>query len=195
MSFSVATSGIVSQAFRLMEMSPVSSLGDDSEQAVAAAEQYPVALDICLVHADWSFASRVEVLPPVSGEVSLDAALPYLFRAPADMVRVQRVLPACAAWRLDADRLRTDATPVELRYTARLDDESKASGLFRTAVSFHLAGLLAPRWTTSANRAAALLDQGGQFLVRAAAADRRNASTQRYDGRPALGDWAAEAVS
>lgn len=195
MSFSVATSGIVSQAFRLMEMTPISSLGDDSEQAAAAAEQYPVALDICLSYAEWSFATRVVLLPPVAGEVSLDSGLPNIFMRPADLVRVQRVLPEATSWRLDGDRLRADASPIELRYTARLDDESKASGLFRSAVSYHLAGLLAPRWTTSLNRSKALLDQGGEFLIRAASADRRNASSQRYDGRPAAVDWADEAVS
>lgn len=195
MSASIAVSGIAAQAFRLMEMAPISSFGDDSEQGVSAAEQYPVALDMCLEASDWSFASRVASLPRAD-EASLDPLLSYAYMRPSDLVRLQDVTPDHAEWRLDADRLRADQpAPILIRYTARITDETRLPGLFKTAVAYRLASLLAPRWTTSANRAQALADQSDGFLSRAAASDRRSASARRYDGDARHGDWSQIATA
>lgn len=190
----VATSGIVAQAFREMEMSPIAGFGEESEEAIAAEEQYPVALDMCLSRADWSFASKMISAAQVVA-TSPDPDLPFVFEKPAHLVKVQRVLPRCAAWRLDADRILADTAPLSLRYTFRPEDESKLGAYFRAAVACHLAGLLAPRWTTSRNRSEALLQRGEDWLQKAAQVDRGNASGQRYDGRDREPDWPGAAVS
>ena len=91
MPHSIATSGIVAQAFRLIEMSPLSSLGDSGEQAAAAEEQYPVALEACLEACDWSFARRVARLQQVAPDpVALDPALSFEFERPVALLVVRR---------------------------------------------------------------------------------------------------------
>lgn len=196
MSFSLANSGIVAQAFRLMEMSPISSLGDGSEQAAAAEEQYPVALDACLEACDWSFARRVARLQQVAPElVAIDPELTFEFERPASLLVVRIVTPAEIDWRLDEDRLRADHPgPLHIRYTARVEDETRMPAGFRTAVAYRLAGFLAPRWTTSINRAQALSDQADDWIVKARRVDRASASSQGYDGRAAQPDWPGAVV-
>lgn len=197
MTESIANSGIAAQAFRFLEMQPISSFGDDSEEAAAAADQYPVAADACFARADWSFARKLALLPPVvpeEGDVA-DPDLPGLFLRPTDLVAVRQVWPQGVVWRLDADRLRADqAAALTIRYTARVRDETRLPGNFKTAVAAHLASLLAPRWTTSANRAQALLDTSNVKLLQAIEDDRGSASQRRYDGSPRQCDWSAEAV-
>jgi hypothetical protein len=191
----IATSGIVQQAFRLMEMSPPSSLGDGSEAAQAAAEQYPVALEIGLEHCDWSFASKPADLAAVD-EASGDPNLPNVYARPTDLLHIREVWPQDANWRIDADRIRSDcAAPFHVRYTARVSDEDRMPAIFRTAVAYQLASLLAPRWTTSINRAGELGKAAAVWLRRAARADGRSASGHRADGLARQGDWASMAVA
>lgn len=191
----IAVSDIAAQAFRLLEMSPISSFGDDSEQAIAASAQYPIALGSCLEDSDWSFASRMASLPAVV-ETSLDPDLVHVFQRPADLVRVQDVYPAYARWRLDAERLFADQpAPLLIRYTAMITDETRLPKLFQTAVAYRLASLLAPRWTTSANRAEILDEKAEGWLEKARRSDRRSASVSRWDGRPPQADWRAVAVA
>ena len=192
----IATSGIVAQAFRLLEMSPPSSLGDASEQAVAAAEQYGVALEACLAGCDWSFASRVGRLAQVAASpTAVDPELTFEFERPADLLVVRSLAPCDIVWRLDADRLRTDFSgPIHIRYTARIEDETRLPAEFRTAVAYRLAGFLAPRWTTSLNRAQALSDAAEDWLTRARRTDRGSASPRRYDGRDMGPSWAEAMV-
>lgn len=195
----IATSTIVAQAFRLMEMSPISSFGDDSEQARAAAEQYPVALDILLEGNDWAFASVLAHLPPVPtlpDGVAADALLPGLYKLPGDCVKIREMTDKTVRWRLDEGYLRADQTgALTIRYTRRIVAEAAAPATFRTAVAYQLAALLSPRWPGKASLADRL-EQGTQvYRGKALADDRYGASAVRYDGGPDQPDWVAEARS
>jgi len=191
----IAQSGIAAQAFRLLEMQPISSLDDDSEQAISAAEQYPEALRICLEHGEWSFARVAAQLARVD-EPAGDPELGFSFQRPSDFVKMLDVWPCGVRWRLDADRLRADAAgPLHVRYTRMISDETLLGANFRTAVAARLASLLALRWTTSNNRAQALLEMSAEYLARAARADRNAASQGRYDGREREPDWVGAALA
>lgn len=196
MPFDFSTSGVVSMAFRLMEMEAPSSFGDDSREAVAATEQYPVALETCLEHCEWTFASRVARLSQVAPvPTAVDPELTFEFERPGDLLVIRSLVPLDIVWRLDADRLRTDyAGPIHVRYTARIEDESRMPAQFRSAVAYRLASLLSPFWSTSLNRAQALSDQADEWLTRARRADRGGASPQRWDGRDPAADWSGMMV-
>lgn len=190
----IATSNIVSQAFRFMEMSPISSFADDSEQATAALEQFPEAINQCMEMCDWSFASKFVDLPE-AGSLPVDADLPFNFIRPGDLLRLIEVKPNSVQFRLDMDALRADqAAPLTIRYIAKITDESKLPALFKAAVSYRLAALLAPRWTTSANRTKYLSDEADAALKKAMRVDARSASTMRYDGMARQSSWTAGAL-
>ena len=191
----IATSTIAAQAFRLMELGPISSFADDTPQALDTAQQYPVARRLCLEACDWSFASRIADLPEAVRPYGtpLSAAFPFLFRLPADCLKVREVIECWTDWRLDGDFLRADrAGPLSIRYTADQHNETRFPAMFAEAVSWRLASMLAPRWVGAANKIG-LLEQGAeQSLKQAMRTDARQASAARYDGRPDDGDWLAE---
>lgn len=196
--FSPATSTIVSQAFRFMELSPVSSFGDDSDEARAAAEAYPDALRLCLEFADWSFASVTRQLHAATGaDVAADDALPYFYYLPPDLVMVREMGDGLGTtiWRRDAEGLRADdAGPLRIRFTKLTQNEASLPAMFRTAVAYHLAGLLGPRYGLPASKLQRITDEGGRALATAASKDARQASDLRYDGRPDQGDWVTGAT-
>lgn len=195
----IAVSTIVAQTFRFMEAGPISSFDDDTEQAIAAAEQYLTALHSCLEACDWAFASTLAYLPelvPLPGSVTAtDPDLPYLYALPADLLIIREVGTDWTAWRRDREGLRADdAAPLRIRYTAAVTAEASLPATFRTAVSLRLATLLAPRWLTTQSKIQYLQIQFEDALKAAMRHDGRNASSARYDGQQDQGDWASEAV-
>jgi hypothetical protein len=193
----IAASTIAAQAFRFVELGPISSFADDTEQAQAAAEQYPDAMAQCLEACDWSFASSLALLP-LATRGPTDAAdpdLPNLFLRPGDLIRLHDVGDDQSAWRLDMKYLRSDdVAPLRIRYTARPVNESALPATFRMAVSLALALLLAPRWLVTQSKIATLEAKFEDTLSRAMRQDSSTASMQRYDGGPMQGDWAQEAI-
>ena len=196
----IAASSIAQQAFRFLEMAPISSFADDSEEARAAAEQYPHALRMCLEweRADWSFARRLVTLPVATlpEGAAADPDLPYVYAVPGDCVAVQEVIPGDIAWREDGEYLRADeATSLQLIYTYVPAKEDTLPSLFQTAVALQLAVLLGPGFATTRNKVADLNAALEAAVRRAVSADARSASGRRYDGRARTSDWASEAMS
>lgn len=194
----IATSTIVAQAWRFMELSPISSFDDDTEQARSAAEQYPNALRECLARADWSFASVVENLPEATRPetVAEDPELPYFYQPPSGLVRLLEVGTATTRWRLDRDGLRADApAPLRVRFTGEITNEAILPAAFQTAVALRLAQLLGPRWLGTRSKLQILDQQFDIEIARAKKQDSRSASGQRYDNSLTGGsDWSQDAT-
>jgi hypothetical protein len=196
-----ATSTIVADAFRFMEVSPPSSFADDTEEARAVLQSYPTALDACLEAADWSFASRYAELPQLAalpeGEIA-DARLPYAYTLPGDLVKLREIVDAFTRWRIDAGGLlRTDcAGSLKIRYTRRTPDEAQLPATFRIAVAAQLATLLAPRFLTVRTKQADLAARAREAMGAALNADAMTASPERYDDQPweTGDDWVRRAV-
>jgi hypothetical protein len=193
----IAASTIAAQAFRLLELSPISSFADDSEKAQSAAEQYPVALDACLEQGDWSFASVYVQLPAavLGATDAVDPRLPHTFAVPGNCLRLREVGDRWTRWRQDAQFLRaSDPAPLDVRYTARVENEVRLPATFHDAVAAELARRLAPRWLGTAAKVEALRTEAVRLMKLALRADARTASEERYDGDEDQGDWACEAV-
>ena len=195
-----ATSTIVSQAFRMMELTPPSSLDDDSEKSASAKEQYDIALNMCLEAADWSFASTLAHLPAavLPTTAAADAELPHVYTLPGDLVRLHEVGDGTTNWRVDAigetSAIRANQeAPLRVRYTAKVTNEARLPATFQTAVAAQLALLLAPRWQPTTSKIGLISDQHQQLMREAMRRDARMASQARYDGLNDQGDWIAEA--
>lgn len=194
----VATSTIVQQAFRLMEVSPPSSFDDGSEKALAAEDQYPEALRACLEFADWSFASvlaRLSAVTTLPDGVAADPSLPWLYELPGDVLRLREVgMPWPVRWRRDRAGLRADAAgPLTVRYTAAAEDEAGLPADFRDAVAWRLAVMLAPKFLETQAKIEALKRDAERAIKAAARTDAGQASAGRYDDQDEQGDWVAEA--
>ena len=192
----IATSTIVAQAFRFAELSAISSLADDSPKAQAASEQYQRALGICLSRFDWSFARRFAVLPQVSSISSTqspDPNLHYAYKLPGDCIKL-RLVERGVKWRLDDKYLFSNqATNLSIRYTRRIDDETKLPDTFQTAVSYQLAVLLAPKYVGSRTKRADLKNDLYEALQMAKEDDKYSASDDSWDGIDDPEDWVQEA--
>lgn len=194
----VATSSIVAQAWRFMELSPISSFADDTEQARSAGEQYPNALGECLSRADWSFASVVAHLPEATlpPTVAEDPDLPFFFQPPGDLLRLLEVGEPGTRWRRDRDGLRADAPgPLRIRYTGLITNEAVLPAAFQTVVALRLAMLLGPRWLGTASKLRELDRRFETELAQAKKQDSRSASAARYDDDLTdSGDWSQSAT-
>lgn len=199
----LAASHIVSLAFLAMEKTPPASFGDDSEEAAQSLRFYPVALDRSLERGDWSFASTWADLPPLNPppEIARDPALPFTFSLPGDALRLREVGDGLPRWRIDkigdASALRTDcAGPLQIRYTARIDNETLLPAAFKDLVALQLAVYLAPRFLGTQGKVEALKRDLADAVKTALREDARTASEARYDGLDASlsDDWVAEAV-
>jgi hypothetical protein len=196
-----AAASVPAQAFRLMELEPISAFADDTPQARDAAGQYPVALQMVLENTDWSFASRLASLPELAA-VALDPDLPHSYALPGDCVALREVMEPGVRWRLDADGLRADvAGPLRVRYTARVTDEVRMPATVRTLLALQLAALLAPRWMPNRAKIEGLEVRLDRALTEARRSDARTAGTRRADGRDidtgwrgGDGDWVTEAT-
>ena len=198
MTLPIATSTIVAQAWRFMELAPISSFDDDTEQARSAAEQYPNAPRECLARADWSFASIVATLPEAlrPATVADDPDLPYFYQRPAGLVQLLEVGTPDTVWRLDRDGLRaSDPAPLRVRYTGEITNEAILPAAFQNAVSLRLALLLGPRWLGTQSKLRILEQQFDIELARAKKQDSRSASGRRYDNSLTSGDdWSQSAT-
>jgi hypothetical protein len=193
----IATSTIVAQAFRLMELGPISSFADDTPQARDAAEQYPEAMRLCLEASDWSFASELAMLPEIADLPSsrVDPALPYTYALPGSCVRLLEVGNETVEWRRDKGVLRASVPgPLRIRFTEMVSDETRLPATFRIAVAYRLAAMLAPVWVGAQNKTDGLEEGAARAMAKAERMDARQASPQRYDGGADGGDWAVEAV-
>lgn len=191
----IATSGVAAQAFIFVELGPVSSFGDDSDQAQDGARAYAEALEATLAGTDWSFASRRASLPPVEIEnLTADPELQHVYALPPDCLSVRRVGDWELRYRIDADGLlRTTALPpLPIRYTARIWDETKMPASVRLVIALHMAGLLAPRWLGSQTKRDQLDRQHRAALAEARRQDADQASQERYDDP--FGAWVLGAL-
>ncbi|SFI60838.1 hypothetical protein [Albimonas pacifica] len=191
---SIAASRIAQQAFRYCEMSALSSFGDDSPEARAAAEQYPLVRDAGLRRADWSFASELLELSEATGMIA-DDDLPYAYQLPPRVLAVREVLPELTAWRIDGRLMRTDEPTLQrFRATVQITNENLLPAEFADYLAYLLASRLSPVFASSANRATSLEQRAEAAFVLALRADRGQASAQRWDGLTGEGDWAGLVV-
>lgn len=195
----IATSTIVAQAFRYMEKSPISSFGDDSDEARAAAEQYPTALRMVLEIGDWSFASVLREIPEknLPASATPDPELPHVYAVPPEALILREVEHGRARWRRDRDFLRVDqGGKVMLRYTADITDETRLPAQVKNVVALQLAVLLAPIYLTTQTKRSQLAEMLREAVVQALRGDAQTASPAGWSATSGQGgDWVRWATS
>ena len=164
----LASSQIVQQAFRYVIGSEAGRFGDDAEEARAASQLYPQALDQCLAEEDWPFASATRALTEDADPAATvtgwrdDPSLPHAYALPDDALTPRAVRPRGTRWRREGPFIRADrASAIDLRFTRRFtaaaEDELPAA--VRDYVALTLAKLLAPRFAASAEVAQLLAEK------------------------------------
>lgn len=189
----IAASTIAQQAFRLMELAPISSFADTSPEAAAAKEQYGPALDRCLAAVDWSFARRLVSLAPATlpDTEAVDPDLNGVFEVPGDLVALRKVYDDTRLWRRDGRYIRAGgADNLLVLYTQRIENEALLPATFQTFVSYELAVRVGHRYTTTRTKLETLKNDRTEAFRVAAQADALSAQERAA----ALDDWARDAV-
>jgi len=181
-----------------MELSPISSFAEDSEQAVSADEAYPMARNTVLEAYDWAFARWLVDLPPLSvlPETTIaDPEMPTTYEVPGDFVALRWVEP-CTKWRRDGVLIRADRTGnLMIRYTRVIKNEKLVPALVQTAMALQLANLLSPKFVGSRTKRADLQTDYATALREAKDNDVLSASAARWNDGAEAGDWANEVTA
>lgn len=200
MTVPVATSTILPQAFRIMEVSPPSSYDDNSEKARAAREQYPTARDMVLERYDFSDSRWVVTLAQYTLSEARqeypDPNLPFTVRLPDGMLKLRCVYDGDTfKWRKDGRLIRfdKDIETLTIRGSRRIEREPDMDATTRTLIAYQLAALLAPRFVTTRTKKVTIRNEMAEVASVAIANDAHTAAAYQLDGYED-GDWVEAAT-
>lgn len=128
----------------------IASINETSTEAAACLQFYEHARDYTLQSATWSFASRLRALEQ-NDDNDLEEYWAYSYEAPADTLRIVRVLPASAnpfdrryhvAYKRIGDNIYTDEDDAWIFYVRQVTDATLFSPAFVEALAWKLAHFL-----------------------------------------------------
>ena len=136
---------------------------EKSEEARVCRRFYNIARDQTLRDHSWPFARREVSLSLIESFTSIDSEWDYLYRYPADAIKLLRIVPqnvgnrnpsrqARIPYKIAGDSsartLYCDEEGAKVEYIQRVTDEGFYPSDFEMAFSFRLSMLIAPRLTS-----------------------------------------------
>jgi hypothetical protein len=174
---------LCSRALLKIGAQPVASLDEGTAEAEVAANLYPGIRDALLSFHPWSFATAQAGLARLSAAPRADFAA--AFQLPSGFLRALSAGTAGRArgivYRLQEDRLFTDASEVALTYIFR-PDESAFPPYFAQALVARLAAEFCIPLTENSSRAEMLYRLAEAELRQARQADSQQASARVLEG-------------
>lgn len=131
---------IANASLILVGSQTITSFADTTPRAITANALYEIARDATLREHPWNFAEGRSVLAPIIGAPSFEYSTYY--QLPTDCLRVRRNDDINEPYRVEEDRVATDASAFNLVYTKRITDPNRFDSLFTMAFIYRLAGLL-----------------------------------------------------
>lgn len=119
----------------------IASLTEESKEAFLCFEQYPILRDEVLAAHPWNFAIKRATLPILGSTPSFGFG--YEFQIPTDCLRVIELNEKHNDYQVEGDKLLYDQDTVAIRYIARIEDTTKYSPMFVSALSARIAADLA----------------------------------------------------
>lgn len=140
---------IVNKAFGLLSTSPISDFSDQTKKAKIAENAYPIIRDRVLEDADWTFATKREILIPNTEKPKWGQEASY--QLPNDCIRVFFATQNPTTKRPLDDWTREEQTlttrqnypQLYIKYIARIEDTGKFSPYFTDILSLALAAEMA----------------------------------------------------
>ena len=195
--YPVATSGIAAQAMEYLELRPLSSTADGSDDARAMARALPLARRMCLTTGDFAIASRTAKLSQATPDPSYDPKFDAAYTLPSDLLVIRDVFLDGIAddYRQQGQQLLTHSgSEVVCRYSFDETRENVLPPHLQQAIALQTALLMTDLRSTSTSKKEALARQLDDAMMKARRDDRGSASPDRYDEWPDQTDWASEAT-
>lgn len=147
----------------------ISALGEDGREGETLALVYPQTRDLLLASHPWNFAIG-------RSNLSKDAVSPAFgfsnqFLLPGDLLRALGLYGTSEPWKVEGDRLLTDAGTAKLIYIKKVTDTGKFSPLFTEALATRIAAEIAEVITGSQEKAQKLFQE---FQIKFREAKRRD---------------------
>lgn len=179
--------GLCSAALLGLGANQISAFTEGTVEAEVSARLYPIARDALLSEFYWSFARRSADLNKLT--VEPESGYAWAYQLPNDCLRVERLgdwrVGGAYAYELSGRELHTDADPVTVTYTARLNSASWPP-YFDTALIARLRAMLCMPITENA-QVAALEEQKAVAAVQTARlADSQQATPRRFRHFPLI---------
>jgi hypothetical protein len=178
---------LCSRALLRIGAQPIASLEEGTAEAEVAANLYPGLRDALLSAHPWSFATAQAALPRLAAVPRADFS--HAFQLPPGFLRALSVGAGGRArglvYRIQEDRLFTDADAVVLAYVFR-PDESAFPPFFAAALVARLAAEFCIPLTESASRAEMLFRLAESELRGARQIDSQQASPRAIEGFPLI---------
>ncbi len=157
---------ICNRALLRIDGAPITSLNDESKEAVACKLIFDMIRDEVLVAHPWNFAlssSQLQLVDstPINGYA-------HEYSLPSDCLRVlQTDQDDYYPWKIEGKRLFTDASGIVIRYIRREEDTTVFAPMFTGALTLRLASELAYPVCGSTTRGGDLLQEYMLFLKEA----------------------------
>jgi hypothetical protein len=121
--------------------SRIASLTEDSKEAKLCYEQYPILRDEVQASHPWNFCIKRVVLAllPSTPAFGFD----YEFQLPNDCLRVVELDTKHIDYQVESDKLLCNEQNMSIKYIARIEDTTKFSPMFISALSHRIAADLA----------------------------------------------------
>lgn len=178
---------LCSRALLRIGAQPIASLEEGTAEAEVAANLYPGLRDALLSAHPWSFATAQAALPRLAAVPRADFA--HAFQLPTGFLRALSAGAGGRArglvYRIQEDRLFTDADAVALTYVFR-PDESAFPPFFAAALVARLAAEFCIPLTENTSRAEMLFRQAESELRGARQIDSQQASPRAIEGFPLI---------
>lgn len=160
---------ICNRALIKLHATLITSLTEESEEAVFCNSLYPQVRDEVLRMHFWNFAVKQATLQQLVGTPKFD--FQYKYQLPSDYVRIYRMENSRQRYKIKGQELHTDLTSVDIEYIAKVTDPTKFDPMFSNAVSLRLAAELAYAIAGSESRGQSLLAEFEQYMKKAKRAD------------------------
>lgn len=129
--------GICNSALIKLGVEPISSLSDNSRQALIMNEQYSKVRDALLYDHPWNFAMKRASLTQNGTTPSYE--FDYTHTLPADCLRVWNTEYAEDFYQVEGRTLLTDYETIKIKYVSQVTDPTKFTPAFAEALALKLA--------------------------------------------------------
>lgn len=171
---------ICNDALILLGADRISSLTEDTKEAILCNEQYAKMRDQLLISHPWNFSiSRTEM--------AADAALPsgysddiwdYAYSLGADVLRVLGVDDEEADWKIEGRKLFANYTPVKIKYIKKVTDVTLFSKYFEEALAWKIAARIGYSLTQNSTLMEGILKQAEEHLRNSRSYDAQEGSIE-----------------
>lgn len=156
---------ICNSALIKLGANPITSLDQNSKEAILCKAQYPIVLARTLQAHPWNFAIKRAYLPLLSAVPTFEWA--HAFQLPPDYLRILTVYPDSVPFVVEGDKVLCNETTLAVRYIFNATDPSKYPMQFAEVFAFELAKELCYALVQSVTQQSTLFSMAKDFTVTA----------------------------